>query len=371
MVLKIFKRALAILSEPPSPTAPRHLPTLDGIRGLAALIVFVSHAANLGFLPSILGGGAGKLGVAMFFILSGFLMSYLYGDDVFGRDSVSRYWRHRLARVLPLYFLVVITSIGISGAAGLWIFPIDDAQSILVHMFMIHGVNTLWTIPVEVHFYLAFIFIWWMASQRRLVAGLIIVQVAAAGLALGLLGRTDTYVIWFWIHLFLLGATVGMLWKRRHVQLTALRTRWWAQALGWVSLGAVVLAFPKVRAALGAPVLPEWADPLIVGSAAAFLLAMLVEVGPSAWMKHRFMVWMGSISYGFYLIHYPVLRTLELHFQPTSTMSGLGLALLGLGVTALISQVSLMMFERPVQKLVAKAGVRTAGASMPKQDRIG
>ena len=56
----------------------RELPVLNGIRGLAVAIVFASHASNIYFSGAIAGWGGGQLGVMLFFLLSGFLMSHLY-----------------------------------------------------------------------------------------------------------------------------------------------------------------------------------------------------------------------------------------------------------------------------------------------------
>jgi len=55
----------------------KYIHTLTGLRGLAALIVFVSHSANVGLLPHFFGTGFGQVGVMIFFLLSGFLMSHL------------------------------------------------------------------------------------------------------------------------------------------------------------------------------------------------------------------------------------------------------------------------------------------------------
>ena len=56
----------------------KEIGALTGLRGVAALIVFVSHGANEGVLPAMLGNGFGQIGVMIFFVLSGFLMGQLY-----------------------------------------------------------------------------------------------------------------------------------------------------------------------------------------------------------------------------------------------------------------------------------------------------
>ena len=54
-----------------------HIKQLDGLRGLAALLVVYSHAGQQGLVPK--NTGTGQIGVMLFFILSGFLMGWLYG----------------------------------------------------------------------------------------------------------------------------------------------------------------------------------------------------------------------------------------------------------------------------------------------------
>ncbi|TYC87321.1 acyltransferase [Novosphingobium sp. BW1] len=86
---------------------PRHFPALDGARGVAAMAVVVSHCANAGFFLRIPGEGTGQMGVLLFVLLSGFLMAFLYGQRSFTNRQVMRYATHRIARVFPLFYLVL------------------------------------------------------------------------------------------------------------------------------------------------------------------------------------------------------------------------------------------------------------------------
>jgi peptidoglycan/LPS O-acetylase OafA/YrhL len=71
---------------------------LNMLRGIAALIVVVSHYSNsTNILHGILGHGAGQIGVMIFFILSGFLMSYLYMDTAFNRNEIATFMIARIA----------------------------------------------------------------------------------------------------------------------------------------------------------------------------------------------------------------------------------------------------------------------------------
>jgi peptidoglycan/LPS O-acetylase OafA/YrhL len=65
---------------------------LNTLRGLAALIVFITHFSDItNWLNGAFGGGAGAYGVMLFFLLSGFLMAYLYLDQEFNKVNIKAY----------------------------------------------------------------------------------------------------------------------------------------------------------------------------------------------------------------------------------------------------------------------------------------
>ena len=95
-----------------SAVGSNHIPALDGLRGLAAVVVLVSHVSNqVGLWGGLLGNGGGQIGVMIFFVLSGYLMSFLYLDRPFNLAEVWGYAVHRGARVLPLFYGVVILAL--------------------------------------------------------------------------------------------------------------------------------------------------------------------------------------------------------------------------------------------------------------------
>ena len=84
---------------------------LNTLRGIAALVVVVSHYSNdTNLLKGMLGHNAGQIGAMLFFILSGFLMSYLYMERDFSRREIQKYAVARVARVVPLFLVVVLSS---------------------------------------------------------------------------------------------------------------------------------------------------------------------------------------------------------------------------------------------------------------------
>ena len=141
--------------------------SLTVVRALAALAVFISHAANDGLAPPILGFGLGQLGVMLFFALSGFLMTAIYIDRPYSRQSVADFARARAGRVVPLFWAVALLSIPLSFLPGdLWHYQLTEPLVVLGALSFIQAPYELWSIPVEVQYYVLFVLIW-------LVSGLI------------------------------------------------------------------------------------------------------------------------------------------------------------------------------------------------------
>jgi peptidoglycan/LPS O-acetylase OafA/YrhL len=133
-------------------------PALDGLRGFAAFLVVISHFSNrTDLLGGMFGSGGGQLGVMIFFLISGFLMGRLYMEDPFDRAALRAFAQKRIARVIPLYlFMIAISaaaSLGLGSESPLY--PVTRAN-LVGHLLFLHGVWALWTIPVEIHFYLLF-----------------------------------------------------------------------------------------------------------------------------------------------------------------------------------------------------------------------
>ena len=131
---------------------------LNTLRGLAALIVFVTHFSDItNWLGGVLGGGSGAYGVMLFFLLSGFLMSYLYLDRGFNKVNVKGYLLARAGRVLPLYLVVVLSSYYLTQAGSDFLYNIPDFNALLGHLLFLHGESVLWSIPPEIQFYFIFL----------------------------------------------------------------------------------------------------------------------------------------------------------------------------------------------------------------------
>lgn len=167
-----------------APQSSQRLPELDGVRGLACLMVLVWHyaGATLVVPPNTTeawawewGGAVGRSGVDLFFVLSGFLIGGILLDH---RDSPSyfrTFYVRRVCRIFPVYYLVVLALLAVVWLGGaehvpafnLWLLkdlmPLASYPTFTQNFFMAaerHAggkfVAMTWSVAVEEQFYLLF-----------------------------------------------------------------------------------------------------------------------------------------------------------------------------------------------------------------------
>ncbi len=186
---------------------------LDGIRGLAALLVVLEHTWWRF-------GGAGATGVWLFFALSGYLLSQPFvskPERAVDARYVSQYLMRRLTRIIPLYYLALFLYYGVTGRA----------QLLFNHMLFIQAEGHLWTIPQEIIFYLGLPFLmlaaWFICKHSRALFLLVLsvttlvllYQPHRIGIELYGLGyNRHPYVAWF-----LIGVLVAYLKPESYAQM--------------------------------------------------------------------------------------------------------------------------------------------------------
>lgn len=142
---------------------------LDGLRGIAAIIVLLSHMSAWGYnlLPGLNFSGFGRSGVILFFLLSSYLLStqIIKIENLLNPITWVKYLEARIFRIWPLFIVVILFSYVTSNLQSLpiiWhispyvngiLFPMTW-ESLQDHLLMQRGEEILWTIPVEFKFYL-------------------------------------------------------------------------------------------------------------------------------------------------------------------------------------------------------------------------
>lgn len=134
-----------------------HFKALDGLRGLAVLIVLLSHASNLGFMFAdfLNFQKIGKIGVYLFFVLSAYLLDRQIAIAFITRQAGRLFWKNyflrRFLRIYPLYTVSLLFFLAIT-----WIgFPtvIQTFEDVAWHMMLLRGESIFWSIPVEFKYY--------------------------------------------------------------------------------------------------------------------------------------------------------------------------------------------------------------------------
>jgi peptidoglycan/LPS O-acetylase OafA/YrhL len=298
------------------PSPSNHIPALDGLRGLAALVVLASHVSNqVGLWGGLLGSGGGQIGVMIFFVLSGYLMGFLYLDRPFNLSEVWTYGVHRGARVLPLFYAVAISALLFREIGRLTGLPMEFYHTMSHSIFLltlIEGSDVFWTIPVEIHFYVVFVGLWVSYSTVRRATIAAIICLGAALLLLNYYSPFNETLI-AGAPFFFCGVLISR-WKaiRKHrmVLLSAVSVASFPLALLMYPL-ITVAAFRQVGYSV-APLSDDqlWHNPVCLAAASGCLVAALCSPIVSSILSSRAMMHLGKVSYGIYLLHMPVLLVL-------------------------------------------------------------
>lgn len=298
-----------------------HRPGLDGVRGLAIIMVVAGHCLGL------YAGWAqrGVLGVDLFFVLSGFLITTLLVEEWQRDDSLNlrEFYVRRGRRLLP----ALVGVVGVFAALTLLVLPARAPETGLEALLRVsyvanffiafseHGVGTgfnhLWSLAQEEQFYLLwppvlFVLLRKRMSPSRLLVLLLVVIVAVnlQRLAVVTAGE-DRHRIWFspdtHSDAIVFGCAAALVWKYRLLRIPATR---WAWALVSVLFVGALVAFDPLRTSTFPTTLPLFAIASAVG---IVLLLESPAALPSRLFATRPMQAMGKLSYSLYLWHAPLI----------------------------------------------------------------
>jgi peptidoglycan/LPS O-acetylase OafA/YrhL len=368
----------------------RRLPALDGLRGLAILLVVAYHSSWL-FSPRVpstafVRGGllAGWPGVDLFFVLSGYLVTggLLAGGPI-DAAAVRRFLVRRGLRILPLYYLALTVGVLVIGKVDLfhWIYlqnyslPFaDNPRGFTAHF---------WSLAVEEQFYLTWpLFLWGRQGLRSsvilrdvLLVWIAVVIVRAAVVFVNARYRwVDGYLLARLLYRatpFRLDGLLGGAWvavvhrggKERRFALDQLRRFrtpvFVASALGLVAVVASTGFASEDRrvAVLGYPLLALFFSMLV----SWVVDAPRPEDSPR-WLRHPLLVACGRLSYGLYVVHWPLISVVIPRLEARHALLGTQQAWLtvvtyGSGlfaVTYLVAWLSFRTIERPLFELARR-----------------
>lgn len=333
---------------------------LDGLRGLAALIVVASHAGGLGLhlIPGLPLTGAGKYGVYLFFVLSAYLLTaqWCAAWAVRAVDGayLRRYLLRRVLRIYPLYALVLIVG-WLLAPRGLGV-PLDGA-AVWRHLSLQEGRDLYWSIPVEFLFYLiipplSFL----LALQvRQRYKTLMLLMVLALTLWAWPPNAAPLNSTWlpYYLPIFLCGSFAACwLSTRRHASFAPV-----ASVSVWdgLLLLALLASVPAVFIAIGLAAQLDSLHRAFLGWGllwSVVLLGLLSGRLPAwYWLLDRpFWRACGRWCFSLYLLHMPALYVAKR--LPVSTVLQ---AWLGLALALALAAAAYRFIERPAMQLGRRA----------------
>ena len=290
-------------------TTPKdRLQTLDALRGLAALAVCAFHfivcftvANQFQWLNAL--ADLGKHGVEVFFVISGFVIPQSMWAAGYRLTDFGRFMAKRMLRLYPPYVASIVVVLGLQWASGLVpgyggerfaVRPVVWLQHLTYATDLFHQswlTPVYWTLAIEFQFYLfvglAFPL---LAHRSAAVRNATLAALAVAPVAMAAALPADAWLrpwLPWWLAAFLPGVA-AFHYRRGLIGAGTL--------LLWTAVAAAAMWHSRAASA-------EW-HPKAVPAAAACVLAAAVI----AWVRigGRPLVWLGAVSYSFYLIHMPV-----------------------------------------------------------------
>jgi peptidoglycan/LPS O-acetylase OafA/YrhL len=312
-----------------------HYDSFNGIRAIAVLMVFAHH---FGGSLQVLTGGTFWVGVDLFFVLSGFLITGILFDSLNEPHYFRNFYIRRALRIFPVFYgffilLLILTPIlhlhfhrnifTFAFYIGNLIVPFSNAATnnpTLIWIVaggkdvIVANIGHLWSLCVEEQFYLLWPAVVWIVRDRRALMNLCValsicvlmcrlyLHARASHIALqqnllywSTYTRCDPLLMGGWLALWL-----------RKTRLTVTRLRTTATVLFFIPLMALALGMAHHRGAglFGNPFLQTWGYSLVMLAAMGTILCSLNDDGAFAkLLKKRWFHRFGAISYGFYFIH--------------------------------------------------------------------
>jgi len=336
-----------------------YIPSLDGLRAIAFLLVFLAHSMPYRDLP-------GGFGVTVFFFLSGYLITTLLRSEAQRHHTIDlkSFYLRRVLRIFPPCYVTVLI---VTALAGFGLLYNTESYKSLVAAFLYFsnywnifgfgnlpaGMGILWSLAVEEHYYLLFppLFAWFVyASVSRKRQAAVLLALCAAALAWRICRAAIFHSPWANIYegtdtrfdSILFGCVLAIAANPRL-----------GDEVPWLTKHAKPLA---VAGALRIVLSFAWRNPFFrdtfrytlnaVGLAPIFFLAALPE-------RHFFtrclewpiLRWLGQLSYSMYLIHHTLFHHF-LHYHRPSLPLALGI----LAITILYAQAMRTLIELPLQK---------------------
>ncbi|WP_308301130.1 MULTISPECIES: acyltransferase [unclassified Crossiella] len=287
------------------------LPSLTGLRWVAALIVFLYHVRNFGYFDGPAGGvlhwafDAGATGVSFFFILSGFVLAW----SVRPGEPVTTFWRRRFARIYPVHLVTAVLALALGATLVPGLLP-SSGNETAANLLLIsswwpdwwQALNPVsWSLVCEAFFYLCFPLLF-VLLRKGSAAWLYAVAAAAVlvVLALPFLGLALYSFPLARLPEFVLGVALGLL----------VRNGWWRGPALDLAVAVTLVGYFLTAQVPGDF---RFAACTVLGFALLLPAAAMADLtGTQSIWRHPRLVVLGEWSFSFYMIHLLVLRLAEM-----------------------------------------------------------
>lgn len=357
-----------------------HVPALDGLRGIAILLVLVHNAGHFGPHPSsvlwitALVGAIGWVGVQLFFVLSGFLITTKLLATQDAPNYYSVFFARRILRIFPLYYAALVFGLVVVPLFTHYLrggsFP--DWQQVWLWTFLFnwahplgtpaHGFPHFWSLAVEEQFYLVWPFVVHRLTSKKL-ARICVAIIAAAFVirtVMALSGATEDMIYEFTIcrmDALAMGALIAA-WLQSPERARQLQTLApWMIPVGLViALTGALLSRLYTRDTL----FTESIGYTFLGI--FFSLALLASLLGTNTINRRWQQFLslsalrtiGKYSFAMYVFHFPIQLYGERFLPPTEQRTGLlgleFLVIVGV-ITYILAFLSYHLFEKHFLKL--------------------
>lgn len=346
-----------------NPTINNRLAFADGLRGLAALWVVLYHIAEGNHIESIRSWIPnyiftpifewGHLGVAIFFVLSGFVMGLTVWNSAFNANNSARFIARRLLRLAPPYYFAILFALFFlllkSKVNGTAFIPPDFA-TILHHLTFtqriagIPHINIIfWTLCIEVQFYIVFAIFLWLTDALKSSFNI-------ANIRLYLVAFASIFAL-----AWPLGIIKTILWQGNFIGF------WYSFLSGvivcWATLGqksllrfSIVFCFALVLTGI----FYQSSFVITVGLTSSIILLATITNRMHDWLNWAWLQWLGVVSYSLYLLHNPVVgasANVSKRFLPQSILGEMLTLLLVMSACLLTAYFSYLVIERPSIRL--------------------